>query len=129
MFVSRVDPNSVPGERLEQTSGKWLVTEMESRGISNLGLFRAMQTHGYTSTSCNIVSLWRGDKSAIGTSTIPTLLRALGMNETERRLWAWHFLHERHPELVDLALGRTNHSADARSMPIAFLELTSMVSG
>ena len=95
-------PTDPPGLHKAQTSGAWLMHEMERRNISNLELYRRLRAAGFRGVSANIISLWRTDKTAIAPETLPLLLEALDIPSPDRQLWATLFFHALHPDLADL---------------------------
>jgi hypothetical protein len=94
-----LDPRGATGN--DQTSGQWLTAEMARRGLSNSEFFARLCRLGFTSTSGNIVSMWRTDRCAISLEALPLVLEALDIAPAERPLWALHFLRAVHPRFVD----------------------------
>lgn len=100
-----VDSFDALGSDDRQTSGEWLISQMQQRRLSNSALWQRLQRCGYSAGSINIISAWKSNSQAIGTEVVPLLLTALGMPAEEASRWAWHFLYARHPRITTLAAG------------------------
>jgi hypothetical protein len=85
-----------------QTASAWLTARMIERRIGSGELFQLMPRHGFRAGSPNVISIWKHGKTPILLSTLPYLLKALGMSAPEMKLWSRCFLRAEHPDAMAL---------------------------